>query len=133
MINVESFWASPIDNVIALNNWRAERQLRPIEATDLATTGLMIFDDHKRIAAGFLRDAEGLGIIDSVASNSEMPKELRQEALDVLFQHLLAIAKTNNMTGVIGTSSIESMIERAKKFGFQKTSDAVMVLSLRGK
>lgn len=131
MINIEQFWERHI-NLELLNKWRSARDLKPVLEADLPKTGLMVFDNDKQVACGFLRNAEGIGMIDSVVSNPDMPSKARDEALNTIFLRLLAIAKMKDFRTVFGTSQDDHTILRSEKFGFKKSAHVVMALSLKG-
>ena len=88
----------------------------------------MVFDGVEPVAAGFLRNAEGIGIIDSLVSNPDVRAEKRSDALDLIFAKLIDIAKEIGIHKLVGSSVDGNTIVRSKKFGFKQSDHILMVL-----
>lgn len=132
MINIEHFWANPKGNLSLLNQWREARKLAPITLEECPHVGIMIMHNEEPIAAGFLRNAEGVGIIDSIVSNPEQKPDIRHKAINAIFERLISVARMMEMKRLLGTSVDSNTIERSKKFGFVQADHALMIMSLGG-
>lgn len=125
-MNVRPFETKDLD---AINYWLDKRMLKPVELDALPKFGVIC----EGVAAGFLRNAEGAGIIDSVVTNPTAEPEDRNHALDLIFSILIDVARETGMRSVYGYSIDESTIARSKRFGFNESSHKLMTMSLRGK
>ena len=110
-----------------LNEWRWDRGMDIVTEEEIPSLGFTVIDGPMKIAIGFLRDAEGIGIIDSVVTNPTIEGWIRHVALDRLFARLLEVAKSKNMFQVIGFSVDEHTLDRAMKHGFKKSNHTLMV------
>lgn len=115
-------------NIPVLNEWRIKRSMHSIAKEDFPKIGVMVFDGQEGVAAGFLRNAEGIGIIDSLVSNPDVRSEKRNDALDLIFARLIDIAKEVGIHMILGASVDGNTIVRSKKFGFKHSDHMLMVL-----
>lgn len=114
-------------DLLDINLWREQRSLHPIVKEDLPSFGLIIDD----VAAMFLRQCEGgIAMIDSVVSNPHASGDKRNEALDILFQEMIAAAKVFGMKALIGFSENYAFIDRSTKFGFKESGHKLMILDM---
>lgn len=118
-----------VKDLEAINYWRDKRMLKPVGLYELPKFGIIC----EGVAAGFLRNAEGYGIIDSIITNPTAEPEDRNHALDEIFGILIDVARETGMHSVYGYSIDESTIARSKRFGFNESSHKLMTMSLGGK
>jgi hypothetical protein len=113
-----------------LNSWRKARGLEESKEEDLPRIGYTVLDGRDPVACGFLRIGEGIAIIDSLVTNPGFRSDLRDRALNMLFDELLAVAKIMKIDRVIGFSVDEHTICRAEKFGFKQSEHTLMIMEM---
>lgn len=85
------------------------------------------------VAIGFLRQCEGFyAIMDSVITNPDATREERHEALQMVFEELINLAKGMGVFRIIGFSVDQGIMERSKTFGFKEINQTVLGLDIKG-
>lgn len=73
------------------------------------------------VAVMALRRCEGgIGIIDSMATNSLVSSKTRHKALQALYRHMFKLMRTMDLQGLIGFTTDAGALERAKSYGFKQ-------------
>lgn len=113
--------------LVLLNMWLKEHKMPVICLEELPKYGLIVQNDERSLAMGFVRMGEGVAILDSIITNPNAESQQRNLALDVLFLNLLQYVKTSGIKTVMGSTRIENMKVRAEKFGFKQSDQVLMV------
>ncbi len=112
-----------LSDVKSINKWLKRRGHPLVKYSDLPLIGFII----PGVAVMFLRQCEGgYGIIDSMCSNPLVSSETRHRCMDILYNRTLSIPGFKNL---IGFTSDEGALERAKRHGFKQIHQAVLTLS----
>lgn len=119
------------DDFITLNMWRRERDLADVSFDEIPECGFMASHFDRPLACSFLRRCEGgFGIMDSVVADKYADGALKSEALDLLFEAVINQARDFRMTNVVGFTVKNSMIKKAKSFGYKESDHKLMVLEI---
>lgn len=114
-----------------IEHWLALRNLPLTGAEDLPKIGLMVTHDERLVACGFLRKCEGKYLLlDSYCTNPQVSAELRNQALDILTESLILLAKSQDCKQILAYTQDQNTIKRATKHGMTATSHHVLVLVL---
>lgn len=97
-------------------NWQApDRNMLP-------KTGLII----ENICAGFLYKTDSdVALLEFIIANPESNKEERSEALDLLINNLVNIAKESGYKAIFTSLQHTKLLERYKKHGFIETDKSM--------
>lgn len=109
-----------------LDSWLKKREaLASIE--ELPAIGYVAYSllDNNPVAMGFLRQAEGIGFIEGMATNPDASSADRNEAMDTIMTHLTYFAKRYGMKSLVAYSTDDGIIKRAERLGF-KTQSHIM-------
>lgn len=116
-MDVEAF--DPEKHYKLIRKWLLARNLDENLARDLPRRGFVVMERDKGVAAGFLRDVETRYVmIDSLITNPEMEPHKRSEAIDILVDKLIVLARKMGITKIISNTSDDNTLKRSKKFGF---------------
>lgn len=85
------------------------------------------------MAAGFLRVAEGVGILEGLTSNPLAAPEERHVAIDAVVKQLLDHAVSIGLTSVIAWTSDAGTLSRSERHGFEKRDSTIIVADLRNR
>jgi hypothetical protein len=90
--------------------------IRPNENVFFPKTGYVV----EGVAAGFLYIVMGapLGYLDGYIANRKASKSDRNQALDLITEMLLALAKVKRIRYLKCDTQVDPIRERAKRFGF---------------
>lgn len=111
--------ARPLDNNDhdAVRDWYRAWGMVPIPRAALPQTGRIV----PGVCAGFLYLTNScVGLIESYISNPEASKELLNEGLDEVTRSLIQLAQDNGVSVLKCESRLESVVSRAKRFGFEE-------------
>lgn len=90
---------------------------------DLPLIGYIVFTEKNGmvLAIGFIRRLEPrhIGMLDMYITHSKAMSYQRNEALDILTSALIGRAKKMKLIRLMATSSVQSIIERSLKYGFE--------------
>lgn len=111
------------NHIKQINRWLAKRDLKPIDPTEMPATSFII----PGVAACGIRVCEGqIGILDSVVTNPHASKQVRNAALNQLFEHAIAHPGFKRL---MGFSIDKHTLERAERHGFKAMPHLIMSLS----
>jgi hypothetical protein len=80
------------------------------------------------VAAGFLYSTDSsLCILEGYVTNPECDSEIRNKALEVVTEHLLAIAEAKGFTYIVAFTGDESIVKRAERSGFENKAKKIMM------
>jgi hypothetical protein len=117
------------DDVIS--HWFDIREMDRRGLLELPVFGCVVYNSDTPIAIGFLRQIEdGFAMFDSIITDPNQPAEMRNEALDFLFDGLIKKAKSINIKQIFGFTLDANTVERSLKHGFQKQHYTTAVLDL---
>lgn len=104
----------------------------PLEiAEELPAVGYLVYDLNDLVAAGFLRRCEGSqAFIDGYFSHQDKSGVVRDKALNLLTDTLIARAKAMGIKVLLAWTSDENTNKRALKYGFKILPCAVMLLNV---
>lgn len=109
--------------------WLEQRQLPLWSEEYVPALGLVACYEDQPVAMAFLRRIEGgIAMIDGMIADPQ--SHHRHEALDLLTEHLIAIAAEQGLSGLICLTELKPIVTRAQKHGFRPVPDAVLSLSL---
>jgi ribosomal protein L9 len=102
-----------------------------VKASDLPghTFAAVYKDDIVAIAGLRLMEGE-VCFIDSMASNQNFESTVRHEALDLLTQTILDLAKNLGFKKIFATTREECIIERAERHGFKVSKEKIILRAL---
>src|SRR6185437_4295858 len=110
-----------------LETWLKERSYDPSRAENLPSLGLVCFYDKVPAAIIFLRNCEnGIGTIDGLTSDPNLPFEIRNQAVRIAVSRLLQICQALNIKQIISFTDSERVIDLSKEFGFSETKHKVI-------
>lgn len=113
-----------------LKSWlKARDHYLPVDE-EMPETGLIAYYDNIPAAAVFLRKVEGgYGQIDGLTSNPDLESSVRSDALDMVINHILIIAKNDGIKQLISFTSDKNTLLRSLRHGFAKfpTHTVVMI------
>lgn len=131
MDKIETRPLKPTQDLLEMNEWLTARGKAPVSLSGIPELGLMAENSQGPIAAAFIRRCEGnVGMIDGLVTNPKASSLDRHQAIDLVVQRLLAIAKTLELTRVLAFSTDEGTLRRSEKHGFRKTNYIVISQSL---
>jgi len=100
----------------------------PVTASELPGHTFCAVIKDEIVAIAGLRLMEGdVCFIDSMASNQTFESTIRHEALDMLTNQLLDIAKTLGFKKIFATTKEDCIIKRAERHGFNLPKQKVLV------
>lgn len=100
----------------------------PVTASELPGHTFCVVVRDEIVAIAGLRLMEGdICFIDSMASNQNFESTIRHEALDMLTNQLLDIAKSLNFKKVFATTKEDCIIKRAERHGFTVSKQKVIL------
>jgi len=100
----------------------------PVTASELPGHTFCAVIKDEIVAIAGLRLMEGdVCFIDSMASNQTFESTIRHEALDMLTNQLLDIAKTLGFKKIFATTKEDCIIKRAERHGFNLSKQKVLV------
>lgn len=112
-----------------LKSWWEERQFPPADPEFLPPTGLLIWDAEGEVGvcAGFLFKTDAnTAIIGNIVSNPKtLGRDLRNQALDTLIDHLMALAKSEGFGVVTCGTNLPKLQARYLEKGFIKTDSGI--------
>lgn len=98
----------------------------PIQA--LPKTGMVVYKDDTPVAAGFLYNTDSsLAWLEFIVANPDFDHEVRSEALDLVVNGLVKVAKNYGKSDIFTVSNHKRLINRYKSFDF-KEKDTVTEL-----
>lgn len=114
-------------DVAKINKWLPFK----VEAKELPGHTFCAIVKGEIIAIAGFRLMEGdLCFIDSMATNQEVPGELRNEALDKLTIEILCMAKKLGFKKIFATTKEDCIIKRAERHGFFVSNQRVIAREL---
>ena len=120
------------EDLPVINGWLRARGLREVEEDGVPNAGFICFEGGEPVCAAFLRRCEGgVGIIEGMTSNPDMPGDVRHTALDVLVITLCKQASELEMTKVLAWTVDNSTLTRSARHGFQKLPQTLLAKDLR--
>lgn len=116
-----------------LNGLCEKNNMISFNIEDLPVMGIVIEKKKNLIAMGFLRQCEGFyGIMDSVITEPSANSKDRHEALNLLYEEIIKLARSMNISSLIGFSANPGIIDRSKYFGFMEMNHKLLSLKIRG-
>lgn len=110
----------------------ALRDLPYPNSNELPQIGCIIKENDTPIVAAFLRRVEGgYAQIDTLISNPNVDKSLRDIAIDKCLKLLVNCAKTLKLRGLVSFCEVPASITRAEKHGFKQLNHKLMGISLK--
>jgi hypothetical protein len=108
-----------------LSNWMAARDMAPVDASSLPSTGAVVGRDKEHpIAIGFLmRTDTPVAVLCNFVADPNVDKDVRGRAVDKLFETLEAQARHLGYTHVSAMSSIHKMVSRFEKMEYKNIED----------
>lgn len=102
-----------------LAKWWNDHDWPAIPQDALPKTGIVITNEENPIVAGFLYKTDStMAWMEYIVADAKSDKMIRSEALDMLIDCLLFIAKENGFKTVFTSSVHPSLIARKQKHGF---------------
>jgi hypothetical protein len=109
--------------------WLAKRRLPLSMVDELPELGWVVEERGEAICAGYLRRVEGDGyaIFDSIVSNPDQPGEVRNQALDLLYETALSEADRLGLPRLIGFTVDENTRKRSERHGFTSPDHTLLI------
>lgn len=100
-----------------------------VKVEALPKLGYGVISDNQLIAAGFIRLMEGgeFGMLDGYITNPKFSPKQRNQALDLLTQKMINVAKDNQLKKIFAFTKEGCILTRAKNHGFTHLPHALMV------
>lgn len=115
----------PDEHYEMLSEWRKKRNLESMSIDGFPKTGLIVYEKEKPILASFLYDTDSYWIfIDGTISDPDTTREERNNAVDMVLDGLLELAKFKEKR-IIATYISQKHIGKAlKEHEFVKAGEA---------
>lgn len=118
-------------DVSILKEWISKRDISTEFTDSIPELGFMVYEQDEKIAAGFIRLCEGgYGIIEGFTSNPNKSPSIRNEALDLLLNHMLLSSKSINLKILWGYTTDKNTKERSMRHGFVCLPHTIVCLDL---
>ncbi len=112
--------------------WGEARGFKLVPLAMLPTHGLVVMHDERPVCAGFLyRTDSTLGVFENVLGNHALDSYTRGAGLDILINAVVTLATELGMQGLFSAFGQTSLVERAKKHGFEEAGANVTNLVRR--
>ena len=109
-----------------LNAWLEYHKKPRVKFEELPHIGFTAIID-KPIAVGFLHRCEGnFCVLGGLCTNPEYSSEYRSEAIDMIVDNLIQIAKVLGFKEMLALTVEETILKRSEKFGFKELSHKVI-------
>lgn len=119
------------DHLVHLLAWLKARDLNSDIAKNIPSIGFTIFESHRPVAIGFLRQAEGgVGICEGLCTNPNIEPSIRNEACDLMVENLINAGKEIKVRTIIAWTRDKNTLERSLRHGFVKNSSTLIVYDL---
>lgn len=119
------------DYLIDLNQWLYARDRAGVSEGDIPKIGYIVLKDSIPVCAAFLRECEGgVGMLEGLVSNPDLPLFTRHLGVECVIDRLLQEAKSRHIRRLVSFSVDDSTVKRVSKRGFQKQPHVVMTLAL---
>ncbi len=117
----------PMKHMCSMRDMDVERTI-----SELPKLGLIVMLESEPVAAAFLRQVEGgFAMLDGLISNPTMPGYVRNEAIDMVVERIIGVAKCIGMPKLVAYSTDAGTLVRSERHGFKLTPSSVICLDLR--
>lgn len=129
---MEAYLFEPSKHLKIIHRWLRKRHLPLSLAYELPKLGLIVSHENIPIASLFLRRLENCSyaMVDSLLTDPDQPAALRDAAIDLGVEALIAKAKLHEISKLMATTIDAHTLVRSLKHGFQKISTEVIALDL---
>lgn len=118
-------------HMVHLCKWLYLREAYIPSKEEMPEIGYIAYNNHQPIAVAFLRKMEGgHALLDGIASNPDASPEDRNQAIDLVMESVVNIAKELNIKSILGYTRDESTFTRSLRHGFVQSPHAVLVKDL---
>lgn len=113
--------------------WAHERGSYIPSVSEIPGNGIVVLNNSSQpICLGFIRKVEGgYGLIDGYISDPSQPAIERNEALSLLTEELIKLAKQLGMSALLANTVDEHTLKRSLKHGFSQLPHSLMVKDLK--
>lgn len=114
-----------------VTKWLAARGSYLPQESEMPEFGAVAYDDAIPVAAGFIRRVEGNhGQLDGLVTDPDQPGELRSNAIDLVVEELMAMAKAMRIRSLVAFSADTNTLMRSLKHGFVQQPHTMIVADL---
>ena len=115
-----------------LQDWYRQHKLPNLTEAMLSSNGLIVEDEQGPLCAGFVYSTDSAtAMIEGVSKNPEAPRELTDEALEVLIGELTILARELGFSYLFAYSNKRSAINRFEKTGFSRVYENTVTVNRR--
>lgn len=115
-----------------INEWLYKRGHPAAVDEDFPQIGFIAYKEYP-VAVAFLRQCEGIGILEGLSTNPEATAIERHNAIDALIEMVVYSAQKLELRLLISYSRDKSTLERSKNHGFSEVPQTLIVKDLMSK
>lgn len=114
-----------------LISWLKARDMSMEMTKNLPSVGFVIFESHRPIAIGFLRQVEGhVGICEGLCTNPEIEPSTRDTAADIMVERLIEAGRELKFTTLMAWTIDKHTLERSLRHGFVKNPSTLIAYDI---